>query len=294
MVYSMTGYGKGSVELPDGKLTVEIRSINGKNAEIGIRTSLIPKAHELEVRELLKERLTRGTIDLFMTWEASEESTKAINHEKAVEYYDELRCLSGECGVEFPEEYKLFEHILPTILHMPDVMQSRQGDIVNEDNWEQVYGAISQAVEALVEYRAAEGDALYADLEGNVNFILSKVDEEENFEAERVETVRSRILDRFEELNLEVDSQRLESEMIYYIEKFDINEEKVRLRQHCNFFLETLQQPLCGKKLGFIAQEMGREINTTGSKANHLEIQKIVVEMKDALEKIKEQVLNVL
>lgn len=291
----MTGYGKASVELTGGKLTVEIRSINAKNAEIALRTSLIPKGHEFEVRELLKDKLTRGTIDLYMNWEPCAETVaKGFNHELAVQYYNEFALLASECEVEVADPDKFFTRCLSTILHMPDVLQSQKSEIITEDNWGEVFEAITAATDALVDYRATEGDALYSDLEGNINFIMGKVDEVEEFEAERVDTVRERILSRFDELSLEVDSQRLESEMIYYIEKFDINEEKVRLRQHCNYFLQTLQEPLSGKKLGFIAQEMGREINTTGSKANHLEIQKIVVEMKDALEKIKEQVLNVL
>jgi uncharacterized protein (TIGR00255 family) len=178
---------------------------------------------------------------------------------------------------------------------MPEVMDAKKQDVITDQNWPAVEACIDQALANINTFRAQEGEVLFRDVTGNVNKILEYSKQIEAFESERVQAIRERILSRFAELKLEPDQSRLEQEMIFYIEKLDINEEKVRLRQHCRYFLETIEtDPYPGKKLGFIAQEMGREINTTGSKANHTEIQKLVVKMKDELEKIKEQSLNIL
>ncbi|MCF0175041.1 MAG: YicC family protein [Bacteroidales bacterium] len=295
MTLSMTGYGKGTAFLQAGKLTVEIRSLNSKNgADINLKSSLIPKEKDIEIRKLVKERLDRGTIDVFISLEASAESaaeSREINIPLAKEYYRQASLLASECGQDKPD----FGHFLESALRIPDVITSKQVEIINEENWPLVVKAFDDALTMLTEFRKKEGAALEKDLRERVNTILGKVDDVEKFAAERVQTIKERILARFEELSLEVDSNRLESEMIFYLEKLDINEETVRLRQHCAYFIQVIEnEPFAGRKLGFIAQEMGREINTTGSKANHTGIQKIVVQMKDELEKIKEQSCNVL
>ncbi len=297
MIKSMTGYGKAETTLETGKICVEIRTLNSKNADVNIKTQLLPKDREMQVRQTLAKELQRGTIDFFMTFEANAaESAKTINSEMALSYYRQLAELSSRIGEEYPEHGRLDKSMmLASILRFPDVMDMKKQEVINEENWPAVERCISEAIEKVNEFRAQEGAVLYRDVTAKVASILSYVDNVEAFEKERVEGVRERILSRFAELSIEPDQSRLEQEMIYYIEKLDINEEKVRLRQHCGYFMETIDNDtLPGKKLGFIAQEMGREINTTGSKANHSGIQKIVVMMKDELEKIKEQSLNIL
>ena len=297
----MTGYGKAEAVLENGKLTVEIRSVNGKNADISIKTSLLPKDREMEVRSKISSSLVRGNIDMFLTWEPNAaDSAKQINKELALEYYSQLTDLAEEISYRKQSgTVDLFKQspndLLAMVLRMPEVIDAKKQDIITEENWPLVKAAIDDALLAINVFRAHEGESLRADVSSKVHNILATVDKIETYEMERVPAVRERILSRFAEMKLDVDQSRLEQEMIFYIEKLDINEEKVRLRQHCRYFLDTLENdPAPGKKLGFIAQEMGREINTTGSKANHTEIQKLVVLMKDELEKIKEQSLNIL
>ena len=297
MIQSMTGYGKAETMLESGKISVEIRSLNGKNADISIKTTLLPKDKELYVRQLVAEGLKRGSIDVFVNFEANAaESAKQINQELVMEYFRQINELSGKLCSEFPNiDMTDSSFLLPTILRMPDVIDAKKTDVINDDNWPAVETCIREAIDRVNEFRSREGEILYKDVTAKVASILSFVDQVERHETERIDAVRSRILSHFEELKLEPDQLRLEQEMIYYIEKLDINEEKVRLRQHCRYFMDTVNsEPQPGKKLGFIAQEMGREINTTGSKANHSGIQQIVVRMKDELEKIKEQSLNIL
>ena len=286
----MTGYGKAVAQLSNGKLTVEIRSVNGKSADISIKSYLLPKDKEMGVRKQLAEVLQRGSIDMFLTWEPNAaESAKKINVELAKEYLSQINAMSSELGIDSDE------NLVQTLLRMPDVMDAGKQDIVTEDNWPLVSAAISEALAAIDKYRADEGVSLYKDVTGRVQTILDLYDEIEGFEPERVSTTRERIQKAAEELGIKLDKERFEQEMIFYIEKYDINEEKVRLRQHCKYFMDTIDgEPYPGKKLGFIIQEMGREINTTGSKANHAEIQKRVVKMKDELEKIREQSMNIL
>ena len=295
MIKSMTGYGKAEAILESGKITVEVRSLNGKTADISLKTSILPKDKEMAVRQKIAAELTRGNIDFFMTFEPNAaDSAKKINMALAMEYYSQISELGGQIGAhdlwnQNPND------LLALILRMPEVMDAKKQDIITDENWPAVEACIDQALANINAFRAQEGEVLYNDVTGNVNKILDYSKQIEAFETERVEAVRERILSRFAELKAEPDQSRLEQEMIFYIEKLDINEEKVRLRQHCKYFLDTITTEDCpGKKLGFIAQEMGREINTTGSKANHTEIQKIVVKMKDELEKIKEQSLNIL
>ena len=291
----MTGYGKAEAMLETGKVTVEVRSLNGKTADISIKTQMLPKDKEMAVRQKIAAELTRGNIDFFVTYEPNAaDGAKKINADLAVEYYQQISALGSRIGTEDLVS-KNPNDLLAMILRMPEVMDVKKQDVITEENWPVVEACIDQALASINAFRAHEGEVLHKDVTDNVNKILDYSKQIEAFETERVQAIRERILSRFAELNAEPDQSRLEQEMIYYIEKLDINEEKVRLRQHCQYFLDTINnEPNPGKKLGFIAQEMGREINTTGSKANHTEIQKIVVKMKDELEKIKEQSLNIL
>ena len=295
MIRSMTGYGKAEVILEAGKMTVEVRSLNGKTADISLKTSMLPKDKEMTVRQKIATALTRGNIDFFMTFEPNAaDSAKKINMDLAMEYYHQISSLADKIGTSDIAANDPND-LLALILRMPEVMDAKKQDVITDDNWPMVEACIDQALANINAFRAQEGEVLYKDVTDNVNKILEYSKQIETYEAERVQAIRERILSRFADLQLEPDQSRLEQEMIFYIEKLDLNEERVRLRQHCKYFLDTITDEECpGKKLGFIAQEMGREINTTGSKANHTEIQKIVVKMKDELEKIKEQSLNIL
>lgn len=286
MVRSMTGYGKAECLLPDSKIIIEIRSLNGKNADISIKSSLIPRDKEMAVRQHIAKELQRGNIDLYATMEQNATAqAKQINREIFDSYLAQIKELGfTECT----------DTILQTILKMPDVIDVKKQEMT-EESWNSLEEAIHNAVAALNDFRAKEGEILYNDVTSRVALIESFVAEVEKYEASRVEAVKERIKARIDELGITPDANRLEQEIVFYVEKLDINEEKVRLRQHCKYFMETINsEPYPGKKLGFIAQEMGREINTMGSKANHADIQKWVVRMKDELEKIKEQSLNIL
>ena len=287
----MTGYGKAEASLKAGKLTIEIRTLNGKTADVNIKSTLLPKDKELIVRQMLAEKLHRGTIDFFVTFEANAvSSAKHINADLAEEYFRQITTLGDKLGI--PVDTALY---MNSILRFPDVIDNTRQDIITEENWPEVEAAIEKAIENTNEFRAREGVALYKDVTGRVNNILKLEDEVESFEGERIVAVRSKIEKAISDLLLKPDQSRFEEEMIYYLEKLDINEEKVRLRQHCKYFMDTIDdEDFPGKKLGFIIQEMGREINTTGSKANHAGIQKVVVRMKDELEKIREQSMNIL
>lgn len=291
----MTGYGKAEALLETGKITVEIRSLNGKTADIGIKTSMLPKDKEIAVRQKIAAELTRGNIDLFISFEANAaENAKKINMDLAVEYYEQINELSKRVGTS-SIQINNPNDLIATILRMPEVMDAKKQDVITDENWPLVEACIDQAISNINSFRAQEGEVLLKDVTSKVEKILEYSAQVETYEQERVEAIREKITNRLAELKAEPDQSRLEQEMIYYIEKLDLNEERVRLRQHCKYFLDTInEEPNPGKKLGFIAQEMGREINTTGSKANHTEIQKIVVKMKDELEKIKEQSLNIL
>ena len=291
----MTGYGKAEAQLTGGKLTVEIRTLNGKSADIGIKTTILPKDKEIAVRQRLAQALGRGTIDFFLTWEPqAAESGKKINTELLKAYYNELwqvrSDVTGSGGS--PQDMAL---LLSSILRFPDVVDTRKQDVISPEEWPLASQAIDEAIEAVNAFRSREGEALYRDVTGRVSKILALEDEVEALEGERIATVRERLMKNLEDLAQKPDPQRFEQEMVYYLEKLDINEEKVRLRQHCRYFMDTIDaEENPGKKLGFIIQEMGREINTTGSKANHAGIQKVVVLMKDELEKIREQSMNIL
>ena len=292
----MTGYGKAGAMLENGKLTIEIRSVNGKNADISIKSPLLPKDREMEVRKRLADALQRGSIDMFITWEPNAAgSAKQINRELALDYYRQIRWLAVETGAESAQGSDASAILLSTVLRMPDVVDVARKDVVTEENWPAVSDAIDEAIRNIVDYRSREGAALYKDVTGRIRTILALYDEVEGFEPERISAVRGKLLKAAEDLGVKLDPERFEQEMIFYLEKLDINEEKVRLRQHCKYFMDTIDgEPYPGRKLGFIIQEMGREINTTGSKANHAGIQKCVVRMKDELEKIREQSMNIL
>lgn len=289
MVKSMTGYGKAECTLSVGKITIELRSLNGKNADISIKTQLIPREKELQIRQYISAELNRGNIDLFASIEQNgSESAKKINKDVFASYYNQILELSSTT-MDVQKDL-----LLPTILKLPDVIEQQKQELTEED-WNKMETAIKEAVTALNNFRSKEGEILYNDVTNRVALIETFISEVEKYEKQRTDAVKERIKLRIEELGIKPDENRLEQEIIYYLEKLDINEEKVRLRQHCKYFMETINnEQYPGKKLGFIAQEMGREINTMGSKANHAEIQKWVVRMKDELEKIKEQSLNIL
>ena len=291
MLKSMTGYGKAQCLLGPDKYLVEIRSVNGKNADITFKTQLIPREREVEVRKYLTDRLSRGNIDLFITVERAEGSAaKQISRPTLLAYYDQLNKAVEGTTLACCEP----DAMLQAILRLPDVLETRSTEI-SEAEWETIYAAIREAVADLDSFRKKEGVSLERDVLGQVDKIESYIPEVERYERERITAIRERIETRLREIAAQPDVNRLEQEMIFYLEKLDINEEKVRLRQHCRYFRETVaEEPLPGRKLGFIAQEMGREIKTLGSKANHAEIQKWVVKMKDELEKIKEPTLNLL
>ena len=300
MIKSMTGYGKAEVALPAGKLTIEIRTLNSKSADISIKSSLLPKDKDLLVRQKLADALYRGTIDVYVNFEASGEgAARAIDESLVRSYYNQLTALRsslpGFAMGSSSVNDRMNNEILAAILRFPDVLDAKKADVINDDNWPLVEAGFDKAVEALQEYRSREGEALYRDVISRVVKILELEDIVESFEGERLAAVREKILKGAEEAAVKLDKDRFEQEMIFYLEKFDINEEKVRLRQHCKYFRDTIDsEKYPGKKLGFIIQEMGREINTTGSKANHSGIQQTVVKMKDELEKIREQSMNIL
>ena len=295
----MTGYGKAEAALETGKLTIEIKTLNGKNSDANIKTQLLPKDKELYVRQKIAASLQRGTIDFFMSWEPAAGAAKKFNPELIKEYFTQMKDirngLTSYRAANFGDQARMDNELLSFIMRFPDVLDNSRHDVVTEENWALVEKAIDEAIEAVNEYRAKEGAALYADVTSRVQTILDLEAKVENLEGERIATVRERLIKNLSELQQKVDPSRFEQEMIFYLEKLDINEEKVRLRQHCKYFLDTIDADPCpGRKLGFIIQEMGREINTTGSKANHAGIQKLVVLMKDELEKIREQSMNIL
>ena len=290
----MTGYGKAEALLSGGKLTVEIRTLNGKTADINLKSQILPKDKELEIRSRIAAVLVRGTIDVYLTWEAdASASARQINAEIASSYLRGADELAERMGLK--EDDSLRGALLCSVLRMPDVAEARKGEIFSEEDLGLIEDAFKRCLDMVEEYREKEGQVLYRDVTSRVAKILRLYDGVESFESERTANMRAKILKAAEDLGVKLDKERFEQEMIFYIEKFDINEEKVRLRQHCKYFMDTIDsEPYPGKKLGFIIQEMGREINTTGSKANHSEIQKLVVQMKDELEKIREQSMNIL
>lgn len=286
----MTGFGKAQGNYKHTTYTAEVRSVNSKQLDLNLRLNSALRDQEMELRKNLASELVRGKVDIAVYVEGvSEDKMLSVNQELFDRYAEMLKTAADKQGLDQSS-------LLANVLKLPEVLQSER----KEKEQEEIDLAISvlmEAVKRFQEFRSTEGQELRLDLTDRLNNIRNLMTQVEQFEGERIETVRQRMMDRFEELKEKVtlDESRLESELMYYIEKFDVTEEKVRLTSHLKYFEETMNSDeAAGRKLGFIAQEMGREINTLGSKANHAEIQRIVVQMKDELEKIKEQVLNVL
>ena len=290
MIKSMTGFGKGEAMVDDKKIRVELRSLNSKQLDLYIKLPGRYRAAEAEMRSIITRELQRGKVDCFVSFEAATAETSAhINREAFRAYAKELREVCAENAVIADSDY-----FLKAILRMPDVITSEERE-VSEAELAAIIEATKTACAELNNFRIQEGAILIADLLGRIDLIEKYRHEVEQFEGARVETIKNRIRENIEKLQLEVDNNRLEQEMIFYIEKLDITEEKVRLDNHCNYFREVAaEEEAPGRKLGFIAQELGREINTMGSKSNEANMQRLVVKMKDELEKIKEQVLNIL
>jgi len=291
----MTGYGKASAVIQDKKVTVEIRSLNSKQLDLSMKSAAQYRALDMEFRAMIQKSLQRGKVDFTLT---VEESTSAaaprINAAVVKSYYEQVKALRNELGMT---SLQADDVILQTILRMPDSVSAADAE-AGEDELNAVRQLVAQAIDNFVAFRTQEGASLYRVFSEKITNIRALLLSVEPYEKERTEKIRQSIIDKLQQLPVDYDKNRLEQEMIYYIEKLDINEEKHRLDNHLNYFMETMDAEMdaggTGKKLGFIAQEMGREINTLGSKSNQAEMQRIVVKMKDELEQIKEQVLNVL
>lgn len=290
MVKSMTGFGKGEAALQNKKITVEIRSLNSKQLDLGLRLPAVYRQSEYEIRNIIARTIQRGKVDVFVTVESQAVETPArINKEVFREYLHQMTDTLAFAGIDAD-----YDAIVPVIMRLPEVISTETESISDEEH-AALIAATEAAAARLDAFRMQEGAILIADLLGRVDRIESYKEEVVPFEKARTETIKARILDNLEKLQANVDRNRLEQEMIFYLEKLDITEEKVRLANHCRYFREVAAgEEGAGRKLGFIAQEMGREINTMGSKANESNIQILVVKMKDELEKIKEQVLNIL
>lgn len=290
MVKSMTGFGKGEAALQNKKITVEIRSLNSKQLDLGLRLPAVYRQSEYEIRNIIARAIQRGKVDVFVTVESQAVETPArINKEVFREYLRQMTDTLAFAGIDAD-----YDAIMPVIMRLPDVVSTETESISDEEH-AALIAATEAAAARLDAFRLQEGAILIADLLGRVDRIEAYKEEVVPFEKARTETIKARILDNLEKLQVDVDRNRLEQEMIFYLEKLDITEEKVRLTNHCKYFREVAAgEEGAGRKLGFIAQEMGREINTMGSKANESNIQILVVKMKDELEKIKEQVLNIL
>lgn len=291
MIQSMTGYGKSVVTYNGKKINVEVKSLNSKTIDLSTRIAQLYREKEIEVRKKINLTLERGKIDLAI-WIEKTDGTDgtSVNAALIESYYAQLKAVVEQTGMPEPRDW------LATLVHMPDITTRTDVETLEEGEWEMVSKAIDEALEHLIEFRKQEGEALRKKLEEkltNINDLLASI---EPYEKSRVEKIKARIIDGLKTIpEIEYNNNRLEQELIYYIEKLDISEEKQRLANHLRYFHETMDNGQGqGKKLGFISQEMGREINTTGSKSNQAEMQNIVVRMKDELEQIKEQVLNVL
>ena len=291
MIQSMTGYGKAVVAFGEKKINVEVKSLNSKSLDLSTRICPLYREKEMEIRQTISKTLERGKID-FSIWiekDAGSEATP-INKELMKVYYAQICDIVATAGIPQPQD------VFATLLRMPDVMTKTDQEVLTDGEWSVAHNAIEDALQQLVEFRRQEGAALHRKFSEKIDNIQRLMTEIEPYEKARVEKIRQRIIDGLNTIpEVEYDKNRLEQELIYYIEKLDISEEKQRLANHLKYFRETMDEPQSqGKKLGFIAQEMGREINTTGSKSNQAEMQNIVVQMKDELEQIKEQVLNAL
>ena len=288
----MTGYGKAVVAYKEKKINVEVKSLNSKSLDLSARIAPLYREKEMEIRRLLAQKLERGKVD-FSLWVEKESTVDAtpINAALIENYYKQIKAISASTGIPEPEDW------FTTLLRLPDVTAKTEVEVLDEEEWLVAQQAINEAIEKLTEFRKQEGAALQKKFTEKIDNIANLLKSIEPFEKSRVPKIREKIIDGLKQIpEVDYDKNRLEQELIYYIEKLDINEEKQRLTNHLKYFHETMKESGhgIGKKLGFIAQEMGREINTTGSKSNQAEMQNIVVKMKDELEQIKEQVLNAL
>jgi uncharacterized protein (TIGR00255 family) len=291
MIQSMTGYGKAVIAYKEKKIHVEVKSLNSKQLDLSTRIAPLYREKEMEMRQIIAKALERGKVD-FALWIEKENGTDAatINSALVENYYQQIKSIAQKTGIPEPENW------FSTLLRMPDVTTKTEAEVLEEEEWEAAKQAVYRALSQLQEFRLQEGRALFKMFSEKIDNIEQLLQSIAPYETSRVEKIRNRITEGLKNIpDVEYDKNRLEQELIYYIEKLDISEEKQRLANHLKYFRETLDEGHSqGKKLGFIAQEMGREINTTGSKSNQAEMQNIVVKMKDELEQIKEQVLNVL
>ena len=291
MIQSMTGYGKSVVTYKGKKINVEIKSLNSKTLDLSTRIAPLYREKEMEIRQAITAQVVRGKVD-FAIWIEKDAAADAapINPALTENYYNQIKAIARNSGIPEPQDW------FATLLRMPDVLTRTETEVLDEEEWHAVRQAVDDAIGSLVSFRTQEGAALERKFREKVDNIEALLAEIEPYEKSRVEKIRVRIVEGLKAIpDVEYDKNRLEQELIYYIEKLDISEEKQRLANHLKYFRETMDEAAGqGKKLGFIAQEMGREINTTGSKSNNAEMQNIVVKMKDELEQIKEQVLNAL
>jgi uncharacterized protein (TIGR00255 family) len=287
----MTGYGKAVVAFKEKKINVEVKSLNSKQLDLNTRIAPLYREKEMEIRQMVAEAVIRGKVDMSV-WIEKDMAVDAtpINAALVENYFEQMKSISDKTGIPMPED------CFYTLLRMPDVLTKTETEVLDEEEWLVVREAVKEALKNLVDFRTQEGAALQKKFTEKIDNIACLLAEIEPFEKSRVERIKARIIDGLQQIpGVEYDKNRLEQELIYYIEKLDISEEKQRLANHLKYFRDTMNEPAGqGKKLGFIAQEMGREINTTGSKSNQAEMQNIVVKMKDELEQIKEQVLNAL
>lgn len=286
----MTGYGKAVCELPSKKITVEIKTLNSKQLDINTRLPNLYKSKDIEIRKMIAEKLVRGKVDFIMYFDQlGEETNASINQPVVKNYIKQLKSIYDDFGME------VSELAIQSVLRLPDAVKIEYEEI-DEKEWITIANCIAEAIDSVDTFRKQEGKAMESDILSQIESIRKLKEGIAPFEHERIEIVKNRLIDALKTLenNISNDQNRFEQELIYYLEKLDINEEKVRLDNHCTYFLETLKEDAPGKKLAFISQEIGREINTMGSKANHADIQKLVIGMKDALERVKEQALNIL
>ena len=292
MILSMTGYGKAVVAYKEKKINVEVKSLNSKSLDLSARIAPLYREKEMEIRRLIAQKLERGKVD-FSLWVEKETTIEAtpINAALVENYYHQIKSIAANTGIPEPSDW------FTTLLRMPDVTTKTEVEVLEEEEWHAAKQAITEALDKLIEFRTQEGAALQKKFTEKIDNISALLKSIEPFEKSRVPKIKDKIIDGLKQIpEVDYDKNRLEQELIYYIEKLDISEEKQRLSNHLKYFRETMNESGhgVGKKLGFISQEMGREINTTGSKSNQAEMQNIVVKMKDELEQIKEQVLNAL
>ena len=287
-MHSMTGFGKASAEFKNRMIQVEVKSLNSKNCDINLKSASRYKAEDLKIRSLIKEVLDRGKIEMYIKVESIDnEQSVMINQDLANKYYSSLKSMADQLGADTSDLFKM-------AIGMPEVI-SREKEEMEDGEIEVLFTVIKEAMADMMTFRLQEGAKLDKEIGGRVGNIVALLEDVKDIDEERVEGVRERIKSHLAKADdIKVDENRFEQELIFYIEKLDITEEKVRLRAHCDYFHETMKTKFSGKKLGFISQEIGREVNTLGSKSYHAGMQRIVVQMKDELEKIKEQVLNVL